>query len=345
MQVSDFSFELPPELIAQYPRTDHENDRLLVIDRNTGEYQDKMFRDFPSFLHKGDVLVLNDTKVRKSRLFATNENGGKVEVLFLHPVSSDLSLWNVITNHSKRRKVGEKLVFEDGTVSYIKEFLDDGIKVLEFKSPITEKFFENIGHVPLPPYIKREDELSDEKTYQTIYSKNIGSSASPTSGLHFTKEILKEIEEKGVEVLYITLHVGMGTFMPMHSQVLEEHKMHSEYFEVSEEVAASINAAKREGRRIVASGTTVMRTLESVWDENTKSVVPQKGNTDIFIYPGFTFCVCDELLTNFHTPESTLFALVCAFSSMDIAKTAYKHAVSEKYRFFSYGDATFFKIS
>lgn len=344
MQVSDFSFELPASLIAQYPRTDHENDRLLVIDRNTGEYQDRMFKDFPSLLKKGDVLVLNDTKVRKSRLYATNENGGNVEVLFLHPTSSDLSIWNVITNHSKRRKIGEKLVFEDGTVSHIKDFLDDGIKVLEFENTISEKFFENIGHVPLPPYIKREDELSDEKTYQTIYSKNIGSSASPTSGLHFTKEILNEIEAKGVEILYITLHVGMGTFMPMRTDILEEHKMHSEYFEVSEAVANRINKAKSENRTIVASGTTVMRTLESVWSEEKHSVVAQKGTTDIFIYPGFKFHVCDELLTNFHTPESTLFALVSAFSSIAIAKKAYKHAVDEKYRFFSYGDATFFKI-
>lgn len=344
MKVSDFSFELPDSLIAQYPKTDHENDRLLVIDRNTGEYSDKMFKDFPSLLNKGDVLVLNDTRVRKSRTFARNENGGKVEVLFLHPLDKNMQKWSVITNHSKRRKLNEKLVFEDNTVAHLTSFFDDGIKELTFERAIDESFFEKIGHIPLPPYIKREDEFSDEKTYQTIYSKNLGSSASPTSGLHFTPKILEEIQNKGVEVLYITLHVGMGTFMPMHSENLEDHKMHSEYFEVSPSVAFAINKAKREKRLIVSSGTTVMRTLESVWNDKTKEVEAKSGYTDIFIYPGFHFNVCDELLTNFHTPESTLFALVCAFSSMKTAKEAYKHAVEEKYRFFSYGDATFFKI-
>lgn len=339
MKVTDFSFDLPEELIAQYPSDMRSNDRLLIINRKTGELQDKMFKDFPSFLEKGNVLVLNNTKVRKARVFAKNANGGTVECLFLHP-NADGS-WDVITNRSKRRKLGEELYFDGvkGTISAIK---DEGVKTLKFDTVVDESFFDKLGHVPLPPYIKREDEFKDESRYQTVYSKKLGSCASPTSGLHFTNEILDEIRNKGVEIVYVTLHVGMGTFMPLHTENLEDHKMHSEYFEITKETADVINKAKSEKRLIVGSGTTVMRTLESMWDENNNVLKSGSGETDIFIYPGFKFHVVDRLLTNFHTPESTLFALVCAFSSMDIAKNAYRHAVEERYRFFSYGDATFF---
>lgn len=339
MKVSDFSFDLPEELIAQYPSDMRSNDRLLVINRKTGEYQDKNFVDFPDLLNKGDVLVLNDTRVRKARVFAKNSNGGTVECLFLHP-NIDGS-WDVITNRSKRRKIGEELFFDDtkGTIIAIKE---EGVKTIKFNSDIDEEFFNKFGHVPLPPYIKREDEFKDENRYQTVYSKHLGSCASPTSGLHFTKEILDKIKGKGVEVVFVTLHVGMGTFMPLHTENLEDHKMHSEFFNITKETADVINKAKKEGRTIVGSGTTVMRTLESMWDVKENTLKSGSGETDIFIYPGFKFHVLDRLLTNFHTPESTLFALVCAFSSSDIAKNAYKHAIEEKYRFFSYGDATFF---
>ena len=338
MKVTDFSFELPDELIAQHPSDRRSDDRLLVIDRKTGALQDKMFKDFPSLLERGSVLVLNNTKVRKARVFATNENGGKVECLFLNP-NADGS-WDVITNRSKRRKIGERLYFE-GTSGVLTSFKDEGVKTLKFDSPLTEDFFEKVGHVPLPPYIKREDEFSDESRYQTVYSKILGSAASPTSGLHFTNEILSEIQGNGVEIAYVTLHVGMGTFSPLHTETLEEHKMHTEHFEITREAADTINRVKSRGGRIIASGTTVMRTLESAWDVDRDRLISKTGETNIFIYPGFKFHAVDRLLTNFHTPESTLFALVCAFSSMDIAKSAYKHAVDEKYRFFSYGDATF----
>ena len=339
MKTTDFSFDLPEELIAQYPSDSRADDRLLVINRVTGEYSDKKFTDFPSLLNKGDVLVLNDTRVRKARVYAQNENGGKVECLFLHP-SSVTNGWNVITNRVKRRHIGEVLSFQNAKA--VIESIHDGICTIKFDSPIDESFFDKEGHVPLPPYIKREDEFSDESRYQTIYSKNLGSCASPTSGLHFTQSILDEIQNKGVIITYVTLHVGMGTFMPLRESNIEDHKMHSEYFNISKETANIINKAKSEGRKIVASGTTVVRTLESMWNSDTKSLDDGSGETDIFIYPGFKFNVIDKLLTNFHTPESTLFALVCAFSSMGNAKRAYKHAVESKYRFFSYGDATFF---
>lgn len=340
VKTTDFYFELPDELIAQYPSSMRSDDRLLTINRVTGEYEDKKFTDFPSLLNKGDVLVLNDTRVRKARVYARNENGGKVECLFLYPLS-DLSIWSVVTNRAKRRRVGETLLFKNAKAR-VENIGEDGVCTLHFDKEIDESFFEKEGHVPLPPYIKREDEFSDEARYQTVYSKNLGSCASPTSGLHFTKKILEETEQKGVIITYITLHVGMGTFIPLREENIEDHKMHSERFSISEETAKIINDAKRENRKIVASGTTVVRTLESMWDDNTASLKNGSGETDIFIYPGFKFNVIDKLLTNFHTPESTLFALICAFSSMDIAKNAYKHAVESKYRFFSYGDATFF---
>lgn len=340
MKTTDFYFDLPEELIAQYPSAMRADDRLLTINKLTGEYSDKKFTDFPSLLNKGDVLVLNDTRVRKARVFAQNENGGKVECLFLYP-KYNAEVWDVITNRLKRRHIGEVLTFRH-TKAVIETIREDGICSVKFDSPIDESFFEKEGHVPLPPYIKREDEFSDEARYQTVYSKNLGSCASPTSGLHFTRNILDEIQNKGVIITYVTLHVGMGTFMPLRETNIEDHKMHSERFNISEETANIINTAKLENRTIVASGTTVVRTLESMWNRETSALKSGSGETDIFIYPGFKFNVVDKLLTNFHTPESTLFALVCAFSSMDIAKNAYKHAVESKYRFFSYGDATFF---
>lgn len=353
MDKKDLYFDLPDELIAQYPSVDKKNDRLLCINRNTGEYEDKMFSDLPSLLPGDSILVLNDSKVRKARVFAKNDNGGKVELLFLS-VNPDGS-WNCMCNRHKKRKVGEKLYvdnynskcnLEDNKHStilidfVIKKINDDGTIIVLPGAEIDEQFFDKIGHVPLPPYIKREDEFSDQSRYQTIYAAHLGSVASPTSGLHYTDKILSQIKERGVEIVKLTLHVGMGTFLPLREDIVEKHKMHKEEFEITNECAEKINTYLSNKRPIVASGTTVVRTLESNFVNG--QLKSGRGSTDIFITPGFKFNIVDKLITNFHTPESTLLALVSAFSSLDIVKNAYSHAIKNKYRFFSYGDCTYF---
>ena len=344
METKDLYFDLPDELIAQYPADRRGNDRLLTVNRKTGEYKDMRFSDFPNLLEPGCLLVLNESKVRKARVFASTENGGKVELLFLSPESG--GAWRVTSNRLKKRKVGE--TFLAGKVTFkLLRINDDGTfciaPVSGTPSPdgIREDFFLENGHVPLPPYIKREDEFSDESRYQTVYAKNLGSVASPTAGLHYTKEILDSIRARGVKIAFVTLHVGMGTFLPIRSQTLEDHRMHSEDYEITQENANLINSAMADKTPIIASGTTSLRCLESAFDASSGKVRSGFSSTSIFITPGYDFKVVNRLLTNFHTPYSTLMALVAAFSSLDIVKNAYEHAVREKYRFFSYGDATY----
>ena len=346
METRDFYFDLPSSLIAQEPAEKRGEDRLLLLDKHTGRYEDHMIKEFPSLLRENSILVVNNSKVRKARIYAKSmETDGVVEFLFLGE-NSDGS-WNAIVSKAKRQRKGKEYIFStlDGkeytTGKIIKEN-DDGTRDILFSSPISEDFFLSCGHVPLPPYIKREDNFSDESRYQTVYAKNEGSVACPTAGLHFTPHILDEIKKRGIEILEVTLHVGAGTFLPVRTDRIEDHHMHTESYEIPLSVAEHLNEAKRSGKEIVAVGTTSTRTLESAADEKGE-LVNLKGKTDIFIYPGYKFRFIDSLLTNFHTPESTLVMLVSALAGKDNIMNAYHHAIEEKYRFFSYGDAMFIR--
>ncbi|MGP1507847.1 MAG: tRNA preQ1(34) S-adenosylmethionine ribosyltransferase-isomerase QueA [Sphaerochaeta sp.] len=351
MKISEFTFELPQELIAQAPAQKRGDDRLLVIDRLTGEYKDMRMKDFPSLVEPGSVVVVNDTRVRKARVFGISETGGKVEFLFTGAIGPDR--WKAMVSKSKRQKPRKTYEFRTPSGElYCRAGIDtdvededqgSALKIVRFDREIGESFFQTCGHVPLPPYIKREDDFNDEKRYQTIFANECGSMASPTAGLHFTPEIVSALEAKGAEVLHITLHVGMGTFMPVRTENLEEHVMHTEVYHIDAEVADRINRAKAQGRKVVAIGTTSVRTLESAVDRETGLLQAKSSSTNLFIRPGFRFAVVDQMLTNFHTPESTLLVLVSAFAGREHIIKAYEHAVKERYHFFSYGDATFLK--
>lgn len=346
METRDFYFDLPSSLIAQEPSEKRGEDRLLLLNKHTGEYEDHMISDFPLLLNENSILVVNNSKVRKARVYAkSSESTGIVEFLFLGE-NSDHS-WNAIVSKAKRQKVGKEYIFsslngDEYTRGRIVRENEDGTRDIVFSSPINEDFFLSCGHVPLPPYIKREDNFQDETRYQTIYAKEEGSVASPTAGLHFTPEILTEIKKRGIKIVEVTLHVGAGTFLPVRTDRIEDHHMHTESYEIKEEDALLLNDAKKRGVEIVAVGTTSTRTLESASNDKGE-LVNLKGRTNIFIYPGYRFKFVDSLLTNFHTPESTLVMLVSALAGKDNIMRAYKHAIDEKYRFFSYGDAMFIK--
>lgn len=344
MTIKEFSFDLPENLIAQTPADRRGEDRLLVLKKDTGTLVDQMMTDFASHLEEGSIVVVNNSKVRKARVYAQSETGGRVEFLFLEE-NLDHS-WNAMVTKTKKQHVGKRYTFSnaDGTYTrtgWITAELEDGTRSIAFEESLDENFFQTLGHVPLPPYIKREDSFSDETRYQTIYAQKEGSVAAPTAGLHFTKEILSSIEKKGCTIVPITLHVGAGTFLPVRTEKLEDHHMHFEKYEISKESAALINQARTEGRKIVATGTTSVRTLESAFDEATAQVLGGEGRTNLFIRPGYRWKVVDQLLTNFHTPESTLLVLVSTFAGKQNIETAYRHAIENSYRFFSYGDAMF----
>ncbi|MCR5760723.1 MAG: tRNA preQ1(34) S-adenosylmethionine ribosyltransferase-isomerase QueA [Sphaerochaetaceae bacterium] len=355
MKISEFTYDLPERLIAQTPAERRGGDRLLLINRKTGEYKDSMFSEFTKYVDDNSLIVINDTRVRKARVYGVAETGGKVEFLFTGSTGEPKdgkSSWQAMVSKSKKQKVGKSYSFFDnngklychGTIASDVNDDDTGssLKIVEFDRIIDENFFLECGHVPLPPYIKREDDFNDEKRYQTVYAKNYGSMAAPTAGLHFTDDTLKELKERGIEIVHVTLQVGMGTFLPVRTENLEDHVMHTEAYIVTDEAAEIINKAKAEGKKIVAIGTTSVRTLESAYDENCGKVKSGSAETALFIKPGFQFHVVDQLVTNFHTPESTLLVLVSAFAGRENVLNAYKHAVEEEYRFFSYGDATFF---
>lgn len=349
MKISEFTFELPEELIAQTPADKRGQDRLLVIDRKTGEYKDEMFSNFPSYLEEGSLVVVNDTRVRKARVYGIAPTGGKVEFLFTGAFGPDT--WQAMVSKSKKQKPGKTFSFYNknndlyckATIVNDVDDNDSGstLKVVKFDRPIDEQFFLDCGHVPLPPYIKREDDFNDEKRYQTIYARECGSMAAPTAGLHITEETLQQLKAKNIDVVHVTLQVGMGTFLPVRTENLEDHVMHTEAYHIEKDAADAINKAKEQGRKIVAIGTTSVRTLESAGKSG--KVVAGSSATNLFITPGFEFKIVDQLLTNFHTPESTLLVLVSSFAGRENILNAYKHAVEEKYRFFSYGDATFLK--
>ena len=341
MKVEDFDYYLPEELIAQTPLAKRDSSRLLVLDKKTGEYEDKHFYDILDYLEEGDTLVLNDTKVLPARLIGEKEETHAViEVLLLKNIAGDD--WECLVKPARRIKVGTTVTFGNGKLKArcIKE-MDEGIRHFTFEySGIFLEVLEELGTMPLPPYI--HEKLADQSRYQTVYAKEVGSAAAPTAGLHFTKELLAKIENKGVHIAYVTLHVGLGTFRPVSVDKIEEHKMHSEYYHMTGEVADLLNKTKKEGHRIIAVGTTSTRTLETIMTKYGK-FQECSGWTDIFIYPGYTFKGISALITNFHLPKSTLVMLVSALATRKNILNAYKHAVDEKYRFFSFGDAMFIK--
>ena len=339
MDLHDFYFELPQSLIAQSPSKVRGEDRLLVLNRETGTFKDEMFSSLPELLPKNAVLVFNNSKVRHSRLFGKEINGSLSSIEFLLIKSLDAgSTWEVLSPKMKKLKIGSVFGFGEEINAKIIQG-DKNDKLLQFEKPLDDAILEKIGHVPLPPYIKRGDTSEDASRYQTIYASVMGSIACPTAGLHFTENIINKIKTKGIDVVYITLHVGLGTFLPVREEKIEEHKMHREDFFISEEVATLINNAKNEGRPIIACGTTSARTLEAAWNKKTGMLESGNKSTDIFIYPPYNFSVVDALITNFHTPESTLLMLVSAFCSREKILCAYQHAIEKSYRFFSYGDA------
>jgi len=342
MKIKEYSFELPPELIAQTPADKRGSDRLMVVNRTTGTVLDASMSDFVDYLPPECLLVVNNSKVRKARLYATSKTGGMVEFLFLEE-NLDKS-WQAMVTKAKRQHVGKRYTFGEEPLLFNAQIVsenDDGTRTVMFEESITEEFFQKLGHVPLPPYIKRDDDFQDEKRYQTIYAQTEGSVAAPTAGLHFTPEIMAKIEANGCTVVPITLHVGPGTFLPVRTEDLDDHHMHYERYEISSESARLINQAKQAGIPIVATGTTSVRTLESAYDEKTGEVLSGLNRTNLFIKPGYTWKVVDHLLTNFHTPESTLLVLVSTFAGKTLIDRAYQHAIDELYHFFSYGDAMF----
>ena len=340
MKLSDFDYELPEELIAQTPILRRDQSRLMVLDKKTGMIKHEHFRDILSELHQGDVLVLNDTKVIPARLIGTKEETGAViELLLLKDLGDNI--WECLSRPAKRLKVGTIVTFSEKLKAEVIEKKEEGIvHVKLLYQGILMEILDELGEMPLPPYI--HEKLKEKDRYQTVYAKNIGSAAAPTAGLHFTKELLEELRRMGVEILFITLHVGLGTFRPVEEENILEHHMHSEFYSMSKDVADRLNLAKREGRKIYAVGTTSTRTLETIMHQYHE-FRECSGNTEIFIYPGFEFQAIDGLITNFHLPKSTLLMLVSALASREIILHAYKIAVEEKYRFFSFGDAMFIK--
>ena len=341
MKVSDFNFDLPEELIAQHPLEKRDASRLMVLDKKTGVIEHKSFHDVIEYLNEGDTLVLNNTRVMPARLIGEKEGtGGKIEFLLLKRIEGDK--WECLAKPGKRAKIGQTFTFGEGKLKCkVIDIIEEGNRIIEFSyEGIFEQVLDELGEMPLPPYIT--EKLDDRERYQTVYSKEKGSAAAPTAGLHFTNELLEEIKAKGVNIAYLTLHVGLGTFRPVKVDDINEHIMHSEYYHLDKENADIINETKKRGNRIIAVGTTSTRTLETIGDENG-FVREQSGWTDIFIYPGYKYKVIDELITNFHLPESTLIMLVSALAGKENVMNAYNTAVKERYRFFSFGDSMIIK--
>lgn len=337
MKTSDFNYDLPEELIAQEPIEPRDHSRMLYMNRKTGEWQDKHFYDLADFLQEGDCLILNDSRVLPARLYGKRKaTGAAVELLLLHTDGNDV--WEVLAGPGKRAKPKDVLTFGDGLLeAEVLDIVNEGNRLVKFRYEGNfYELLERLGEMPLPHYITHT--LKDKERYQTVYSRELGSAAAPTAGLHFTPELLDRLKKKGVKIGFVTLHVGLGTFRPVKVDNITDHKMHAEHYELNEETAELINRTKRAGGRVIAVGTTSCRTLESIGMQDGK-IHAGEGWTDIFIYPGYTFQVLDGLVTNFHLPESTLIMLVSAFSGYEHTMNAYRHAVEDRYRFFSFGDA------
>ena len=341
MRKEDFNFDLPEELIAQDPLEDRSSSRLLVLDKETGKTENHVFREIIDYLEAGDCLVINDTKVIPARLIGSKiGTDAKIEVLLLKRKENDV--WETLVKPGKKAKIGTRISFGDGLlVGEVVDIVEEGNRLIHFEyEGIFEEILDRLGQMPLPPYITHQ--LEDKNRYQTVYAKHSGSAAAPTAGLHFTPELLKKIEEKGVQIARVNLHVGLGTFRPVKVDNILEHHMHSEFYQIEEEAAEKINTAKANGKRVIAVGTTSCRTIESAAKEDG-TIAPVSGWTDIFIYPGYQFKVLDCLITNFHLPESTLVMLVSALAGREHVLNAYEEAIKERYRFFSFGDAMFIR--
>lgn len=341
MKTSDFYYNLPHELIAQTPLKQRDKSRMMILDKNTGDIVDEKFENITEYINSGDTIVLNDTKVLPARLFGHRENKEEaIEVLLLK--QREGNVWQTLVKPGKKLKIGTKIIFDEKLLSAnVLDILDDGQRVIEFEySGIFNEILDKLGTMPLPPYIT--EKLEDKDRYQTVYSKNLGSAAAPTAGLHFTNEILDKLAKKGVNIVYVTLHVGLGTFRPVKVDDVEKHEMHSEYFAIDEKACDIINETKRRGNKVYSVGTTSCRVLESATDDNG-IIHPMAKETNIFIYPGYKFKMIDALLTNFHLPESTLIMLVSALATKEYILNAYNSAVEKKYRFFSFGDCMLIK--
>lgn len=341
MQLKDFDFDLPEELIAQHPAAKRDECRLMVLDKESGSIEHKVFKDVINYLNPGDCLVMNDTRVIPARLIGTKEgSGGKMEFLLLKRIDKDH--WETLVKPGKKAKIGARFEFGEGHLkAEVTEIKEEGNRIVRFEyEGIFEEILDRLGEMPLPPYIT--EKLEDKEQYQTVYSKNEGSAAAPTAGLHFTNELLDKIRAKGIKTVFLTLHVGLGTFRPVKVEKIEEHHMHSEFYIMSKDTANIINETKAKGGKVFSVGTTSTRTLETIADENGL-VKESSGWTDIFIYPGYKYKVVDGLITNFHLPESTLIMLVSALSDREKIMNAYEVAVNERYRFFSFGDAMFIR--
>ncbi|AGK71516.1 S-adenosylmethionine:tRNA ribosyltransferase-isomerase [Streptococcus cristatus] len=342
MNTADFDFHLPEELIAQTPLEKRDSSRLLIVDRETGQFSDQHFDNIINQLEPGDALVMNNTRVLPARLYGTKpETGGHVELLLLKNTQGDF--WEVLAKPAKRLRVGARVSFGDGRLTAtVTEELEHGGRIVRFDyQGIFLEVLESLGEMPLPPYI--HEKLEDRERYQTVYAKENGSAAAPTAGLHFTEELLDKIAEKGVKLVYLTLHVGLGTFRPVSVDNLEEHEMHSEFYSLSEEAAETLRQVKASGHRIIAVGTTSIRTLETIGSKFNGQIQADSGWTNIFIKPGYQWKIVDAFSTNFHLPKSTLVMLVSAFAGRQLTLQAYEHAIAERYRFFSFGDAMFIK--
>lgn len=339
MKLEEFNYDLPKELIAQEPAEPRDSCRLMMLDRKTGEYTHHTFRDILDEIRPGDVFVFNNTKVIPARLYGhRKETGGKVEILLLTPKGNDN--WEILVNPGKKALLGQVIEFNEHLSCEILDKTDFGGRVAHFTyDQDFDSILEEIGEMPIPPYIHKKLEDNDE--YQTVYAKYKGSAAAPTAGLHFTKELMEEMKNRGAEIRYVTLHVGLGTFRPVSEENIEEHEMHKEFYSVTEETAEAVNRAKAEGRRIIAVGTTSVRTLESAGQSG--KLQAGSGWTQLYIYPGYTWHIVDAICTNFHLPESTLIMMMCSFAGKEHVLNAYKEAVRQKYRFFSFGDAMFIR--
>lgn len=357
MKTSDFNFDLPEELIAQHPSGVRGQDKLMLLNRETGEVEHHMMDDLPNLITPDTLMVFNNSRVRRARVYGIKETTGREqEFMFLNTIDKECTVWNTMVKNAKKQKPGMHYKFPDGTVGQIIDVPGNAgteFRAMKFDFAIDEDWFERNGHIPLPPYIRREDDDTDSERYQNVYADQTGSAACPTAGLHFTEDMLKRLNDKGIERCFVTLHVGLGTFLPVREDEIENHKMHEEWYTIPVETAEKINKAKKEGRPILAVGTTSVRTLESA----AKKIIDEGGvpgangewvhsgttSTSIFMYPGYKFNVVDKMFTNFHTPESTLIMLVSAFAGKDHIMSAYKQAVENRYRFFSYGDCMFIR--
>ncbi|WP_297453199.1 tRNA preQ1(34) S-adenosylmethionine ribosyltransferase-isomerase QueA [Persephonella sp.] len=332
MKLSDYDYYLPEELIAKYPVEPRDSCRLMVLDRKTQKIEHRIFRDIVDYLEEGDLLVLNDTKVIPARLIGRKTTGAKIEILLLRPYTDNE--WEVLIKNIKRLKPGQEVIIGEDFKAVLLEKYQEGKARVKLIGDNIKKLINKYGHIPLPPYIEREDEERDKETYQTVFARKEGAVASPTAGLHFTQELLKKLEKKGIKKAFCTLHVGLGTFRPIQTEDITKHKMHEEFYQIPEETLQAIRETKEKGKRVIAVGTTVVRTLETYAQTGKK-----EGFSDIFIYPPYQFKMVDALITNFHLPKSTLILLVSAFAGKEFIFKAYNEAIQQKYRFFSYGDA------